>query len=207
MKDILKSAIGKILSVILVVALLAGGVYFAYHHFLGKGAESFSNQTTDQVEVVKEKLKTTAELNTGSYLCTNVLTKSDSKTFKDWEIPLTTKSFIVSYDGTVKAGIKDLTDAQVVRDGDVIVVRLPEVEITGAEIDNDSFALIDESNNIFNPISIEDLNSAQKELKEKMIEDAKEKGILDMARSNAEMIISAMLESPNGAYKVRIEWQ
>ena len=41
----------------------------------------------------------------------------------------------------MKAGIKDLTKAQ---DGRTIIIKLPEVEITGAEIDNDSFRKLDE---------------------------------------------------------------
>ena len=104
----------------------------------------------------------------------------------------------------MKAGIKDLTKAQ---DGRTIIIKLPEVEITGAEIDNDSFRKLDESNNIFNPITIEDLNDAQKDLKEKMSDQAVEKGVLDIARINAETIISGILASPTGEYDVKIEWQ
>ena len=81
------------------------------------------------------------------------------------------------------------------------------LKITGAEIDNDSFTKWDESNNIFNQITIEDLNNAQKEVKEKMYERAIEKGILDIAKSNAETVISEMLLSPSGEYDVKIEWQ
>ena len=84
-------------------------------------------------------------------MCTDVITQADSKKYKDWKIPFTEKSFIVQYDGTVKAGIKDLTKTQVSQKGETIIVRLPEVEITGIEIDNDSFEKLDESNNIFNP--------------------------------------------------------
>ena len=115
----------------------------------------------------EEKLKETAELNTGSYLCTTVVTKENSKTIKGWKIPLTRKSFVISYDGTVKAGIKNLTKAEVIPSEGNVVIKLPEIEITDITIDNDSFKIMDESNNIFNSISIGDLNDAQKELKKK----------------------------------------
>ena len=207
MKDIFKGVAIKILSIILVVALLCGGGYLLYNYFVDSVLNKSEHETITNVEVVKEKLEATAELNTGSYLCTDVLTKSDSKKFKDWEIPFTEKSFIISYDGTVKAGIKDLTKAEVVENGDTIIVKLPEVEITGADIDNDSFQKLDESNNIFNPISVEDLNDAQKELKDKMIGRAVEKGVLDIAKSNAETVLGGMLASPTGEYEVKIEWQ
>ena len=82
MKDIFKGVAIKIISFILVVALLCGCGYLLYDHFVDNKSE---HETVNNVEVVKEKLEATAELNTGSYLCTDVLTKSDSKKFKDWK--------------------------------------------------------------------------------------------------------------------------
>ena len=168
MKDVLKGVTVKIVSLIIIIALVVGGGYLAYKHFVGNIFGGAGHETVSSVEVVKEKLEATAELNTGSYLCTDVITKADSRTFKDWKIPFTEKSFIVQYDGIVKAGIKDLTKADVSQDEDMIIIKLPDVEITGIEIDNDSFEKLDESNNIFNPITVEDLNDAQKDLKDKV---------------------------------------
>ena len=207
MKDVLKGVAIKILSIIVIVALIGGGGYLAYNHFMGKLTSQSKHEVVNDIEVIKEKLEATAELNTGSYLCTDVITRADSRKFKNWKIPFTEKSFIVQYDGVVKAGIKDLTKAQVKQDGKTIIVKLPEVEITGVEIDNNSFKKLDESNNIFNPITIEDLNDAQKDLKETMYDRAVEKRLLDIARSNAETVISGMLESSNDDYDIKIEWQ
>lgn len=203
MKGLLKRAI-KIISII---AILCGVVYGGYRYLKAKTENNKGHETVDNVEVIKEILAASAELNTYSYICTNVVTKSDSKTFKEWKIPFTEKSFIVQYDGTVKAGIKDLTKTQVEQQGEKIIVKLPEVEITESEIDNDSFEKLDESNNIFNPITIEDLNEAQKDLKEKMINQAIDKGILEAAKENAEEIVGGMLKSTNGDYEIVIEWQ
>lgn len=205
MKDIITGVAVKILSIIVIVALLVGGVYLARNRFINKLEKG--HEETNNVEIIKEKLKATAELNTGSYLCTVVLTKEDSKTFKKWKIPFTEKSFTISYDGTVKAGIRDLTKAKISQDGDTIIVKLPEVEITGSDLDNDSFKKLDESNNIFNPINVEDINDAQQELKDEMINRAIERGVLDVAKNNAELLISSLLASPNGDYEVKIEWQ
>ena len=112
----------------------------------------------------------------------------------------------MQYDGIVKAGIRDLSEAQITQDRETIIIKLPAVEITGVEIDNESFEKLDESNSIFNPISIEDLNDAQNDLKGKMKESATEKGILDIAKSNAETVLFEMLSSFNGEYEVKIEW-
>ena len=70
-----------------------------------------------------------------------------------------------------------------------------------------SFKKLDESNNLFNPINIEDLNNAQKDLKEKVIEQSKKKGVLKVAKNNAETLITGMLSSVNGDYKIKIEWK
>ena len=133
--------------------------------------------------------------------------QENSKTIKGWKIPLTRKSFVISYDGTVKAGIKNLTKAEVIPSEGNVVIKLPEIEITDITIDNDSFKIMDESNNIFNSISIGDLNDAQKELKKKMKESAVEKGVLDIAKNNAETLLSEMLKSPTGDYDVKVEWK
>lgn len=207
MKDIFKGVVIKIVSIIVIIMLIGGGGYLVYNHFIGKLTNESKHEVVNNVDFIKEKLENTAELNTGSYLCTDVITRADSKKFKDWEIPFTEKSFTIRYDGIVKAGIKDLTKAQVTQDEKTIVIKLPEVEITGVEIDNDSFEKLDESHNIFNPITIEDLNDAQKDLKEKMYNRAVEKGILDIARSNAEIVISRMLASSNDEYDIKIEWK
>ena len=207
MKDIFKGVAIKIISIIALIALIGVGIMGLGNHIKSKIMGLDKHETTNSVQVVKEKLKETAELNTGSYLCTDVVTRADSREFKDWKIPFTEKSFIISYDGTVKAGIKDLTKAEVTQNKENVVVKLPEVEITSAEIDNDSFKVLDESNNIFNPINVEDVNDAQKELKKEMEERAVEKGVLDLAKNNAEELIAEMLKSPIGDYDIKIEWQ
>ena len=146
-------------------------------------------------------------MNTNLTNNTNVVTKENSRTIKGWKIPLTRKSFVISYDGTVKAGIKNLTKAEVIPSEGNVVIKLPEIEITDITIDNDSFKIMDESNNIFNSISIDDLNDAQKELKKKMKESAVEKGVLDIAKNNAETLLSEMLKSSTGDYDVKVEWK
>lgn len=74
---------------------------------------------------------------------------------------------------------------------------------TFREIDNDSFEMLDESNGIFNTISASDVNDAQKELKEKMEQRAVEKGILDIAKNNAETLVAELLNKPNRSVQYR----
>ena len=71
MKDILKGVTVKILSVIVMIALIVGGGCFAYKYYIGKITNKTEHEVVNSIEVVKEKLETAAELNTGSYLCTD----------------------------------------------------------------------------------------------------------------------------------------
>ena len=163
------------------------------------------DNTKSTVTIIQEKLDEMAELNTGSYLCTSVLNKKDSKKFL--YIFNAERGMIISYDCTVKAGIKDLTQAEVTQEEDKVLVTLPEVEITGVEIDNDSFQKYDETDNVFNRITVDFVNDAQQELKEQICESAIEKGVLDVAEKNAEKILKELLESPDGEYTVEIQWK
>lgn len=106
MKDIFKGVIIKVVSIIVVAGLIGLGGIFLYNYFTNNILGLNQHANSSNIQIVKEKLKETAELNTGSYLCTTVVTKENSKTIKGWKIPLTRKSFVISYDGTVKAGIK-----------------------------------------------------------------------------------------------------
>ena len=157
------------------------------------------------IETIKEKLKETAELNTAEYVCTDMLTKSDVKEFHNWTIPFTENEFAISYDGTIKAGIKDLTQADVEQSGSKIIITLPEVEITGIELGN--YKKYDEKNNIFNPIDTDEINDAQEDLKEKMIQNAKDKGILDMAKDNAEKTLTSLLGGLDDSYTIEVQWK
>lgn len=159
------------------------------------------------VTVIQEKLDEMAELNTASYMSTSVLNKSDFKQILKKDVWFTKRTLIISYDSIVKAGIKDLTQAEVTQKEDKVLVTLPEVEITGVEIDNDSFQKYDESDNAFNRITVDFVNDAQQELKEQICESAIEKGVLEVAEKNAEKILKELLESPDGEYTVEIHWK
>ena len=149
------------------------------------------------VTVIQEKLDEMAELNTASYVSTSVLNKSDFKQILKKDVWFTKRTLIISYDSTVKAGIKDLTQAEVTQKEDKVLVTLPEVEITGVEIDNDSFQRYDESDNAFNPVTSDYINEAQQDLKDSIEERAIEKGLLDLAETNAEKILKELLEIPD----------
>lgn len=207
MNDVFKGVITKILTIVIIVAALFGGGYYLVKHVIFK--PKVENETSINItEVLEERLEEVAELNTADYICTYVQEFKDQKKINDWKIPFTSKSFTISYEGTVKAGIKDLTKAQInSKDDKTVVVSLPKVEITGKEIDKDSLKIYDESHNVLNQISVEDVNEAQKNLEDEMVKRAEDYGLLDNAQKNAEKILASMLKGSAGDYTVEIQWQ
>ena len=193
------------------VRLLAVAGFFAIGMDLVNAYTESHTQVEDNkkstVTVIQEKLDEMAELNTASYVSTSVLNKSDFKQILKKDVWFTKRTLIISYDSTVKAGIKDLTQAEVTQKEDKVLVTLPEVEITGVEIDNDSFQRYDESDNAFNPVTSDYINEAQQDLKDSIEERAIEKGLLDLAETNAEKILKELLESSDGEYTVEIQWK
>ncbi len=163
--------------------------------FLG-GRYAASHQEAPQLSavVLEGRLAEISELASVTYTYTNMAQFENSDDFYGMKIPFTTKKFILSYDGTIKAGI-DLGDVEIeVRDNDV-TVTLPEAEILAHEIDADSVEIFDEKTSIFNPFTIEDFTAFQAAQREVMEEKALQRGLLAQAREKAGNSVRLMLAS------------
>ena len=146
--------------------------------------------------VLQNQLTEIRELATVTYAYTNMAQFENSNDFYGVKIPFTTKSFILTYDGTIKAGV-DLEAAEVSISGDTVTVTLPEAEILSHEIDEDSVEVFDEKTSIFNPFTVEDFTAFQADQKAAMEERALSSGLLEEARAKAvsgvEQLLSAAL--------------
>ena len=146
------------------------------------------------LDIVSSELKNIGELATIEYLFTDAAKFSDSKQIKNWNIPLTEKSFTLKWDGKIKAGIHiDQIDIDIQDLNKKILITLPSAEILSYEIDNSSIEILDEKDNIFNNISIEDKVELDVAVEEEMKQRAIENGLLEMAQKNAEGIIASLL--------------
>ena len=63
-------------------------------------------------DLLGQQLRTAQELVSVSYYYTNMARYENQLDFYGWKVPFTTKTFIVSYDGIIKAGV-DLSKAAV----------------------------------------------------------------------------------------------
>lgn len=152
--------------------------------------------TEIDMKLVLKDIQAIGELATVEYLYTDAGKFSDPKQLFGHDIPFTKKSFVMRWDGSIKAGIRYVTNITAVADEDtkVITVTLPQMEILTHTVDKNSLEVLDESSSLFNPISVDDVSNFQKESEAATEQRALDNGILEKAQTNAESLIRGLLE-------------
>lgn len=174
-----KKAIGGIVAIVITVAVIfIAGVMYA-----GRNGDPVVTSTA-----LTQQLQEVSELAVMEYNYTNVGKFENSLTFNGWNIPLTKKSFLLTYAGELKAGVR-MDQAEVQVQGKNITVLLPPVEILSNIIDENSIEVYDETKNIFNPISVEDYTYFATEQKERVADEAIENGLLSEAATKTQSTI------------------
>jgi len=150
------------------------------------------------VGIVREQISPIGELATAEYRYTNAGQFKKSIKFFDWDVPITQKSFILRYDGIIKAGF-DITDQDtqigVDIENNIITVTLPQPKLLSHEIDFNSAEVLDERNGLFNSVSVTDVNEFYAQCKEKMDTKAEESMLLVQASTNAKTLIESLLNA------------
>ena len=128
------------------------------------------------------------------YLFTDAAKYSESMQYDGWDIPFTEKSFVLKWNGVMKAGV-DLKRIRITVDEEAkrITVSVPAAKILSYEVDPDSIEVLDERDNIFNTITIEDKARFDSTTEDAMKKRAIKNGLLDKAQENAEEIIKRLL--------------
>ncbi len=130
-----------------------------------------------------------------------------NKLFDFIEIPFTQNSFWYRYSGVIEATV-DLRAAQWDTKGDTsITVTLPEPSMQNVPDMNVS-GVLEERNNILNPIHVEDVDAFQRDCIARSDQQAKEGGLLDRAKENAQANLQGMFDIACGkdVCRVEIEW-
>ena len=187
-----------ILLAAVVVALMLGWNYYKEQSF--KGIIGHDTGLTDTI--VMEKLQEIGQLVTYSYEYSNVREIKDSRQIFGWNIPGTTHTIQLKYNGVIKVGY-EVSDIKVSVDNDTktIFVDLPEVKVTDNYIDMDNLSYA-EQNNIFNPISGDEITGSLDSIKSEELEKAENAGIYELAEGNAKSQISGLFEAFDG-YSVK----
>lgn len=194
-----------VLMVVLMALLVVGGLYNAGY---------FSDRDEVTSEQVGASFKDIAELSTEEYAFTSVAKhENPGKEIFGQHVPLTGNSFLVTFDGTVKAGVKDLTRVNVKVDNDAnkIVLRAPRSEVISTEIDPNSMTVFDQSLNPFNPVKVSEaaklLADEEKNAEKKAVDD----GLLRRADDRVKELLvthtQALVErTDEEAYEIVVEW-
>ncbi len=183
-----------LLLLIVVAALALGWNYYKEQNF--KGIIDHDTGLTDTV--VKEKLQELGQLVTYSFEYSGVREVKDSLQISNWNIPGTTHTIQIKYNGTIKVGY-EVPDIKVSVDNDTktIYVELPEAKVTDNYIDMDNLSYA-EQNNVFNPISGDEPTQELDKIMSEELEKAENAGIYELAEGNAKKLISGLFEAFDG---------
>ena len=196
----------KLLLTVLALLLVGGLVMAAFLCGLSRGGREAEPVITG--DLLGEHLRSAQELVTVAYYYTNMGRFENHVDFYGWKVPFTAKSFIVSYDGVIKAGV-DLSQVQVEVDEirQAVTVRLPASRILSHEIPEDSIEVFDESDNLFNRITIEDYTGFTLDQKKAMEQRAEDNGLLTSADEKARAAVESLLTLMPGmeSYTLTVE--
>lgn len=204
---------------VLILAVLAGGLYLSWSRQsqLRRQLEQQEAQIERQNQLIKmyeEKERTSKksipvitsetlksqinalqELVTQEYIYTNADRRTDNvKWLFNWTRPFSGTSLLVTYDGSIEAGV-DLSEVQVVVDEEArkITITLPPSRITDNNIPQDSITVVEVKNGLFNEVTFDDYNTFISEQKVIMENRAIERGILEKASEEARKAVEAFL--------------
>ena len=213
----LNSIIKLLIKLVIVLAVVGGACLFVWNKTRQHYEENpiiLDNVTTETVQgpvefiekeiqissaTINEGLREIGVLNTAEYYFTHIGKYSETEQLFGYDIPFTESSYIYSYDGTICAGL-DFSAVLVDVDQDTrtITLTLPKVEITSFEIDTDSFQLYDESISLVNRLSVGSVADSISSMEEEERQKAIDKGILEKAEENAELLVKNFM---NGLYE------
>lgn len=157
-------------------------------------------------QILQDGLRDMGVLITQEYYFTEVIQSSSVKKLFAFEIPMTTTSYLATYDGVITAGI-DLTKVLVNKDDDAkcITVSVPMASVQNVDIDPNSFKLYSEKSGIGNPLSVSDVNQSLVELENNARASALEKGLLENADRNAQKVIRNFISSLVDTTRYQVE--
>ena len=146
---------GLILTV--VVLVLLAGAFVGGFILKGSPEPQEPPKPTISGNIIQQEISEISELAVLHYRYTNVGKFEDHANIKTWKVPLSSKSFILSYSGDIKLGI-DLkaVEVSVDEESSEVLLTLPPVKILSHAIDESSIEVWDQTKNIFNQIKIEE---------------------------------------------------
>lgn len=191
------------------VALVIGVIVGAGAAYWVQNNVSKNLSEPSSVTVMFDRILKQDELVTASQKYTVVEKVKDTNRFFDlFDIPFTENSYWYRYVGNIKAAV-DLSKAELVgQNGNTIKIKLTEPYISSNTPDMDESGVLEENNNLLNPIQIKDVDTYKKKCIEMLEQKAREGGLIEEAKNNAEEDLSELFSIALGQnLKVSIEWK
>jgi len=164
------------------------------------------NQTVADSTVILERVERLWELSSSKYYYSNVVAFKDKMRIKDFQLPFTEKSFLIKYDGYIKAGINAEDMEILLNEGKTIKIKLKNSKILDHAIDEKSIYVYDEKDSIFNNLSINDIFSQLSEEKANIEAKLEEKGFFRDTNNNIKMFLEEFLRNL-GYETIEIEFE
>ncbi|SHK57123.1 DUF4230 domain-containing protein [Tepidibacter formicigenes] len=154
---------------------------------------NITNNKQKDSTVILDRISKIKELATTKYYYSNIIAFKENKKIQDIKIPFTQKSFLIKYEGTIKAGV-DIENIEILENKkEKIKIKLSKPKILNHNIDEKNIYIYDEKNSLFNKLSIKDVfNEISKEkenIEKKLIED----GFLEEASKNTKLLLENIL--------------
>ena len=200
----------KVWLVFLLLGAVLGAFLYAriYPMFAPQQEQSQHTVQTLSPSVVFSRVREEGELVSASqdYSIVDKVTDSNRDFLDLFNVPFTKNSFWYRYNGTIKAGV-DLSTAELKQDENdpsQLHVTLDQPHIISNTPDMDKSGVLEEKNNIFNPISVEDSDAFRRQCVERSEEEAIDGGLLDEAKENAESQLTKIFNAAfeKDAYKL-----
>lgn len=177
----------KKLKMIFISIFLVASVFIVGGFYIVNNVAPTNEITT---ATIKETLQELGELASMEYNYTKIGKYEDKIKLLGYDVPLTEKSFIVSYDGSIKFGILvDEIGVDVDEKSEKVTLKLPSPKILSHELFEDEMKVLDERNNLFNSIKVEDFSSFAAEKKFEAETEAIRKGGLAQSEEKARELI------------------
>lgn len=195
-------------AVVALVAIAAVVLVMIRPALFGLGRESITD------EQIGASFKEIAELSVEEYAYSTVGSfEQEGFTVAGRAVPFTGRNFLVTFDGSVKAGLRDAEQVVVDIDEDAekLTVRVPRVAITENSVNPASITVYDQSMNPLNQIRVDDVAGFLAEQEKRAEEKAIEEGLLKRAEQRTEELMrshaSALIEGTNMAgYQLEVRW-
>lgn len=196
--------VGKSVRLVLLGALVGAVGGLVLLQLLNATLAHPSGRTDIDLTVLEESMEENNELSTASYLYTSSVSVTDQNTLAalgldDVVLPWTDATYILEFDGEIKAGY-DLRDVVPYREGeDTVVIELPEPEVLSHETGD--VAVVYEQQNIANPLRAGEESSWIEGQKSEMEERAISLGLYEEAERNARVTFESLFSEaiPEGA--------